>query len=225
MAFVAVTGLAAEASIARRAGLRTGAGGGDAARTEAAIARLLVAGATGLVSFGICGGLDPALASGTLLLASAVRDEAGAIYAVDDVWRDRLHRALGMAGMTPQAVELLGTADIVASPERKAILFRDHGAAAIDLESHLVARAARRRGLPVIVLRVVADAAVRRLPPAALLTLDEDGRPSYRAVLGSIANDPAQLPGLLRLALDTQRALAALRRAAAVLGRTVAERG
>jgi hypothetical protein len=36
-------------------------------------------------------------------------------------------------------------------------------------------------------------------------------------VLGSLARRPGQLPGLLRVALDTRRALAALRRAAPVL--------
>src|SRR5260370_41967985 len=60
----AVTGLAAEACIVRRIGWRAVAVGGDADRTRRAIAQLIAEGASALVSFGICGGADPALGAG-----------------------------------------------------------------------------------------------------------------------------------------------------------------
>ena len=219
MAPAAVTGLAAEAAIARAAGLHTVVGGGDAARTAAAVERVLGDGATALISFGICGGLDPALASGTLLLPRVARDEAGVVYDVDPIWRGRLERDLRGAGIVASTSAILGASGIAVSPADKAALFRQHGAAAVDLESHIVAAAARRRGVPFIVLRAIADDAARAVPPAALVGLGETGRPAYRAVLRSIARRPAQVPGLLRLALDTRRALTALRRAVSVLAR------
>jgi adenosylhomocysteine nucleosidase len=89
MPVAAVTGLAAEARIAREVGLRALAGGGDAARTAAAISRLIGEGATGLVSFGICGGLDPRLASGTMVLPRATRSEGGARRCVNEAWHAR----------------------------------------------------------------------------------------------------------------------------------------
>src|SRR5260370_19693468 len=73
----AVTGLAAEACIVRRIGWRAVAVGGDADRTRRAIAQLIAEGASALVSFGICGGLDPALGSGALILPHAVSSEDG----------------------------------------------------------------------------------------------------------------------------------------------------
>ncbi len=57
----AVTGLAAEAKVARRAGLIARPSGGIAAQTTASPRRLLREGAEALISFGIAGALAPAL--------------------------------------------------------------------------------------------------------------------------------------------------------------------
>src|ERR1700726_2301215 len=97
MAVAAVTGLAAEATIARQVGLRAVAGGGDAARTKAAIQQLLGEGVTGLVSFGICGGLDPALASGTVILPRAIQSETSERHPVDETWHAALATVLAAA--------------------------------------------------------------------------------------------------------------------------------
>lgn len=217
MQAAAVTGLAAEATIARRAGMRAVAAGGHPARTVAAITELIAAGATGLVSFGICGGLDPALASGRLLLPDAVRDESGERLAVDGAWRAAAAAAMRTAGLALGSGEMLGAAAAIATPERKRALFAATGAVAVDLESHLVARAAAAARLPFIVLRAVADPAGRSLPAAALAGLDASGRPAIARILRALARDPSQLGALLRLARDTGRALGALRRAAPAL--------
>lgn len=213
MPAAAVTGLAAEARIARRAGLAAAASGGEPARTRAAIQSLIAGGATSLVSFGICGGLDPTLAPGRLLLPEAVRDEGGVRLGVDPAWHARVAAALAARGLTVLTGDILGAERIVASAARKAALRRATGALAADLESHHLARAALAAGLPFLVLRAVADPADRALPPAALIELDSSGRPALAAVLLSLLRDPLQLPALLRVAEDTRRALRALDRA------------
>lgn len=210
MSVIAVCGLAAEARIAREAGLVAIAAGGDAALTIKQLQRV-VADATALVSFGITGGLDPALPSGALLLPSAVVTEGGERYAVDADWHAALCTTLAAAGRTAALGDTLGAAAIAATAATKAALFRATKALAVDLESHLAARAAQAAALPFVVLRVIADPAGRDLPPAALLTLDASGRPVIPAILRSLAAAPMQLPRLLRLALDTRRALAVLR--------------
>lgn len=221
MSLAAVTGLAAEAAIARRVGLQAATAGGDSARRAAIVAQLVAAGASGLVSFGICGGLDPALASGRLLLPLAVRDEAGARLRVDRAWHQAMAAALAEAGITVATGDLLGARTLVATPERKRAL-NAGGAIAVDLESHLVAQAAVAAGLPFLVLRAVADPAARRLPPAALLGLDAEGHAALGAVLGSLWRRPTQLLALLQIARETKAALRALRRAAPVLSHAVA---
>lgn len=218
MRAIAITGLAAEARVARRLGLRAVAAGGNADRTTAEIERLVAAGASGFVSFGICGGLDPALASGTMLLPAAARSETGERYAVDQAWHDALMATLRAAGLSVSTGDILGAAAIVHTPARKAALFRESGTVAVDLESHLVARAARAAEIPFVIVRAVADPAGRGLPAAALVGLDAEGRVALGAVLSSIARRPGQIPALLQVALDTRRALGALFRGARTLG-------
>jgi hopanoid-associated phosphorylase len=217
MSAAAVTGLLAEARIVRRAGLAVAAVGGDAARAAREAERLLAEGAAGLVSFGIAGGLDPALASGMLLLPRAVRGDGEERWEVESQWRRRLATTLATAGLAVSEGDLLGAGAVAASAEDKRALFQRTGAAALDLESHAVARVAARAERPFVALRALADPAGRDLPPAALVGLDAQGRPAVGPVLAALAKDPRQVAALFRLARDTQRALAALRRAVAVL--------
>ncbi|HEX7968634.1 MAG TPA: hypothetical protein VF502_10460 [Stellaceae bacterium] len=213
----AVTGLVAEARIARGMGWRAVAAGGREEGTRAAIARLIADGAAALASFGICGGLDPALRSGALILPHAVLGEDGDRYAVHAGLHRTLAAALEQAGIGAFTGDMLGAAAAADTPSRKATLHRQ-GGVAVDLESHLVAGAAAEARIPFIVLRAVADPAERALPPAALIGLDEEGRTALGPVLRSIARQPGQVSALLRLALDTHHALASLRRAARALG-------
>jgi hopanoid-associated phosphorylase len=213
----AVTGLAAEARIARRIGWRAIATGGDVERTRRAVAQFIAEGARALISFGICGGIDPALGPGALLLPPAVSAEDGRRHRVDAALRGRLASALGRAGVAAAGGDMLGAARAADTPLRKAELHRRSGAIAVDLESHLVAEAAVAAGIPFAVLRAVADPAERALPPAALIGLNAAGHPALGRILLSLAGQPAQLPALLQLARDTRRALAALSRAAAAL--------
>ena len=217
MATGAVTGLAAEAEIARDAGLVAAAGAGTPEGTERAIRRLIEQGVPGLVSFGIAGGLAPNLGNGTLIAPAAVRGLGGEAHWVDVEWHARLTRAAHAAGLPLVVGGILGAEAIAASAAEKARLREATHAIAVDLESHRVARAAERARLPFLVFRVIADTANRELPPAALVPLTKSGHPSVR-VLGSIAARPGQIPELLRLARETRSALEALRQGACALG-------
>jgi adenosylhomocysteine nucleosidase len=210
MQLAAITGLEAEARIARRAGLKAMASGGVATRTLALAKAFLDDGATALLSFGIAGALSPHLAAGTLLLPHAVIGEDGARQPVDEAWRARVAAVLQAAGARAEAGAILGASEPAASPLRKVELFRQTGAIAVDLESHLVARVAAEAKRPFLVLRAVADPASRALPPAAINGLDEHGAPALGRVLASVLRQPGQIPALVRLAGDTRQALFAL---------------
>jgi hopanoid-associated phosphorylase len=206
----AVTGLAAEAKVARRAGIIARPSGSIAAQTTAIAERLLSEGAEALISFGIAGALAPALTPGCLLVPRAVIDETGARYAVDSEWRTQISDALRHAGLRLDDGDLLGAREAAASPARKAELYRVTGAVAIDLESYLVAQAAARAYRPFLVLRAVSDSATQALPDAAVHGLAANGKPALGRVLLSVARDPRQIPALIKLAGDTRRALDAL---------------
>jgi adenosylhomocysteine nucleosidase len=197
-----VVGLAAEARIARGPGWSIAIGGGTAAGAGNAAQRLVNEGADALVSFGLAGGLDPALRPGAVIVPSAViaRDER---HATDP----DLSRMLG--GPMPHV--MLGADAIVASAAEKRRLRVATDAAAVDLESGAVARVAAMRGIPFAVLRAICDPAERALPPAALVALDTHGGIRAWRVLAAIAARPRQLPALLILAVDAAAAKRSLR--------------
>ncbi len=201
-----VVGLAAEARTARRLGHTVAIGGGGAAGAEQAARRLVAGGATALLSFGLCGGLDPALRPGALLIPRAVLDGATR-YAADPALAARF------GGITPHL--LLGGTQVAATAAEKRQLWDATGAAAIDLESGAVARVAAASGLPFAVVRAVCDSAGQDLPPAALIALDAKGAIGLTRLLASLAARPGQLPALLALARCAAAARRSLLRAVA----------
>jgi len=203
-----VTGFGAEAALL--GGRRVVMAGGRPGRALELARQLADEGATALVSFGIAGGLEPGLAPGTLLVGTSVWSEDGFLDC-DPAWAARLTGVLPQAHLAPIAA----ATDVVAAAAAKRALRQASGAMAVDLESWGVAQAAAERGLPFAVLRAIADPAHRALPPAAAEGLDDQGKVRLGAVLLSLAKDPRQLPGLIRIGLDTNAALKALAKAAA----------
>jgi adenosylhomocysteine nucleosidase len=213
---IVVCGLLAEGRIASGPGVRPIAGGGNAGQLASDIDRAIADGGTALVSFGLAGGLQPGIAHSTMVVASEVVtcDER---FVTDHAWTKRVVAAL------PKGVEgtVLGVDAPVTSAADKRVLHAATGAAAVDMESHIAARAAMRGGLPFAVVRVIADPFDRALPAAALIGMGDDGRPQLGAVLGSLARNPAQLPALLRVAADARKAMAALVECRRLLGPTL----
>ena len=166
----------------------------------------------GLVSFGLCGALDPALTVGDVLVADTVT-HGDDRWTADPAWGARLRTALPGARHGGIAA---GDA-IVGTPADKASLRRLTGAAAVDMESHAVAAAAQSSGLPFVALRVVSDAAGRVLPRAAQAGFKADGEPDIGAVIAALARRPWELPALIRVGMEAGTAFRALAGAAAAL--------
>ncbi|MGZ8995852.1 MAG: phosphorylase family protein [Rhodospirillales bacterium] len=218
-----IVGLASESRLLQGLpGLAVACSGASAERARTLTAQLLDAGCAALVSFGLAGGLDPALPSGALCLPGAVLTPAGTRLPVDTDWRERLLARIG--GMQDPSPLLMGRDEPVATPEQKRELFALTGAAAIDMESHAVAEVAARRDVPFLVIRAIADPADRRLPPWLGSVIGADGRPLPAALLGGLARNPADLVALIRLAGDSRRGLRTLRGVAAGAGTLLAFR-
>ena len=205
-----VVGMAAEARIARRLGWPVAVGGGTEPGARAAAERLLRQGATAFVSFGLAGGLDPALRPGMLVIPETVLVGDQRIPA-DAGLMQRLGGATGHV--------VLGAARVAATVAEKRNLHDRTGADAIDLESGAVALAAQAAGIPFAVLRAICDPAERTLPHAALIALDRQGAIGAGRMSASIIAHPRQVGALLRLAADAASARRALlRRVAALSG-------
>jgi len=177
---------------------------------------LVAGGATHLLSFGLAGGLDPALPPGTLLLPQRLLTPDGRSIPVDTAWHARALALL--APLHPIASPMVGTDDAIATAAAKAALFARTGASAVDMESHVLAAAAPQ--LPLLILRVVADSAEDALPPAALVGIKPDGSTDLTAVLRSVLRQPGQIPALMRLGKAAAKAEATLRAAVRLGGLT-----
>jgi adenosylhomocysteine nucleosidase len=129
-----------------------------------------------LISAGLCGGLDPALSRGDLVVPVSVLDDKGGRYPI----------TASLPGRKPHG-ELLTVAAIVATPEAKARLHLETGALAVDMESAPILAAARDRGWGAIVVRAVSDDARESLPAELLGVVDADGRVRLGRALAAIA--------------------------------------
>ncbi|MBV8752456.1 MAG: hypothetical protein JO328_06320 [Hyphomicrobiales bacterium] len=200
---VAVTSLALEARIALGPGVSVicSAGSQLAAALEAAVAR----GASGIISFGVAGGLSPRLRAGHWIVASAVRT-GQRLFPTDRAWTECLLKRLPAA----LHAEIVGVDAPVAECSEKRLLHSRTGAAAVDTESHITARIAAAHQIPFAACRAVIDAADARLPPAALVGLRPDGTADVAAVFRSVLQEPRQLPDLVRTGLDARIARATL---------------
>jgi len=205
-----VTGFAAEARVARLAGWPVAIGGGTTAGAVDAARALIEAGATGLVSFGLAGGLDPALAAGTLIVAEAVIVDGR-------TWRTDHGLNARLGGVTGHLC--LGLDRAAVSGAEKRHLRRETGAALVDMESGAIAEIATRAGVPFAVLRAVCDTAHRDLPHAALVALDGGGGLAFRRIVRSVLPRPSQIGALLGLARDAAAARGTLRARAIQIGR------
>lgn len=174
-------------------------------------------GAKALLSFGLSGGLDPTLAAGDAVLASAVVLPDGTRVETDPAWHAGLVRELeGRGGAATGAVA--GVDRVVATKAEKAALRLRTGAVAVDMESHAVARAAREAGVPLMAIRVTLDPANCALPSAALAGIGPSGQTRALPVLYRLLLKPWQGPALAALRRANREALDVLGRLAADLG-------
>ncbi len=175
---------------------RVAIGGGTYDGAVKAAEYLVGQGVTALISYGVAGGLDPALKPGALLSAAEVM-----------VGTEIIRANLNPTGIAQ--VRILGATEVVATVAEKAALWAKTGAACVDLESGAVALVARRHRLPFGVLRAICDPASRALPKAAITAL-KDGEIQFAKVILSLLRAPWQLPALLQLGNDARRARNAL---------------
>jgi adenosylhomocysteine nucleosidase len=208
---IAVTCLAFESRIA--AGPGVSVLHGNIPNLRAALDDAIGLGCSGIISFGIAGGLAPDLDPGAWVVASGVV-AARRRYPTDRDWARRLVHALGSA----VHADIAGVDDPVAEPADKRWLRNATASVAVDMESHIAAAAAEAHGLPFAACRVIIDPAHRSLPPAALIDLRPDGTPDIPAILWSILRQPWQLPELMRVAADARAAQVALREGRRRLG-------
>jgi len=205
-----VTGLVQEARIAAGPGMSVICSSSDPQQLRALLTVVDPSTIRGVISFGVAGGLDPALKPGDVVVATEVlagdtRWLAGLTLNEDLIASVALGRSRVVRG------GLAGVEPVVAARSVKAALRLETGAAAVDMESHIAAAYAADAGLPFAALRVIADPADRALPALAVTAIKANGDIDLRKVLSGVARNPMMLRALVSTGIDFNRALRSLR--------------
>jgi hopanoid-associated phosphorylase len=164
----------------------------------AAARRLLDAGATALVSWGMAGGLDPKLTAGTICLPRSVVTEDGGTFSTDHHWREILAAAVA-AHNSIEGGDLLTSPISIDDVAGKAAAYLRTGAVAVDMESSGVAAIAAAHRVPFIAIRVIVDTAADELPGAAVEAI-QSGRVRISRLIVGIVRRPRDIAPLMRLA-------------------------
>lgn len=205
-----VTGLVQEARIAAGPGMAVICSSSNPRQLRALLTVLDPEGIRGVISFGVAGGLDPALRSGDVVVATEVlagdaRWVAGLSLSDDLIARLTSGRRRVVRGC------LVGAEEVVTGQSCKAALHSETGAAAVDMESHIAAAYAAEAGLPFAALRVISDPAHRALPALARAAIKPNGQIDLATVLRGVVRNPRTLHALVSTGIDFNRALRSLR--------------
>lgn len=208
---VVATGFNREVATLRQSNVVVVAGGGDPVGLRAKIERA-AAGARGIASYGMCGALADGLQIGDWVVADRL---VGAIdLECDPSW------AAALAARLPGARRGGFFADgrMIDTVTEKLALGEQHGALAVDMESHVAGAVAAERGLPFAIVRCVSDGARHLLPHAITVSMRPDGGVDAWAMLRSLAGRPRQMADVARAAAGFARAMRALERGARRIG-------
>ena len=205
-----VTGLVQEARIAAGPGMAVICSSSDPRQLRALLATLDPVSFRGVISFGVAGGLDPALKSGDIVVATEVM-AGDARWLAGLALNDELVARLALGRRRVVRGGLAGVEQVIGARAGKAALWSETGAAAVDMESHIAAAYAEESGLPFAALRVISDPASRALPAIAMSAIKPNGDIDLRKVLRGVARNPMSLRALVSTGIDFNRALRSLR--------------
>jgi adenosylhomocysteine nucleosidase len=179
------------------------------AAAAAAAQALVDSGVSALMTFGMAGGLDPALKPGSVVIPCELLSSDGARYAACRSWRERVAAAVSPLCAVTEG-NLLTSTQAIDTPAEKAAALRSTGAAAVDMESAAVAEVAAKHNLPFIAVRVIVDTAADFLP-RAVVAASRAGRVQIGRLIGGLILRPREIAALLRLAQRHRIAMRSLR--------------
>jgi nucleoside phosphorylase len=155
-----------------------------------------------VLSCGFAGGLNPYLATGTVVFSTD--EDAG------------LTGPLLSAGACP--VRFHCHDRVAITVQEKRTLWEVTGADAVEMESQIIRAICRAHEIPSATIRVISDAANENLPLDFNVFMTAEQELSYARLIFALLGSPGKIPAMLRLQRQTQLAA---RRLAHVLSRVI----
>lgn len=173
-------------------------------RAREIVAQIATTPFAAIISAGCAGGLLPHVATGQLVLASAVymwsetSTRCLQCFPTDSCLLAQVRLAAARATIPVAEGTLLTSATPLCTPEEKLQHGQSVPAIAVDMESGVYAAFAQARGLPFLALRVILDPLELALPPVRSL-ITQKGKVRPLRVAAYMATHPHSLPMLVSL--------------------------
>ena len=213
---IVATGFTREVRTVEGPGVVAIAGGGIAERLEERLDAAARAGAAGIISYGLTGGLADGLAIGDWVVGSRLR---GAIdHDCHPAWRDAIAARLPGARIGA----FFADGRMIDTIAEKRALGVDHDALAVDMESHVAARVARAHGLPFAIVRIISDEVDHLLPHAITVSMRPDGGFDRTRMRASLAAAPDQMRDVVQTMAQFGAGFRGLRSGAKRMGERLA---
>jgi Phosphorylase superfamily len=188
--------------------------GSGAIAAEALRTRLADQPADIVVIAGVCGGLDPSLSAGGLILARSVAYGGSTLLTPPGALLTKARLALRAAGASFATSGLLTVDTPVATREAKAALWNADGVAGVDMETYPLVEAATAASVAWLGLRAVVDPLGQSLPQPLR---QWRGEAQEGQIARELALRPQDWPATIQLGLALRRATRSLSRATAAL--------
>ena len=213
---ILATGFTREVRTVEGPGIVAIAGGGVAERLEERLGAAARAGAAGIVSYGLTGGLADGLRIGDWVVGSRI---AGGIdHDCDPAWRDAI--AARLPGS--RVGGFFADGRMIDTIAEKRALGVNHGALAVDMESHVAARVAKAHGLPFAIVRIISDEIDHLLPHAITVSMRPDGGFDRTRMRASLAAAPNQMRDVVQTMAQFAAGFRGLRTGARLMGERLA---
>jgi adenosylhomocysteine nucleosidase len=156
------------------------------------------------IASGLSGSLRPTYAPGEVLAARLVADVKDSRLLHSDA---ELVARAEVSGATIVEKFLVSDQVISTAHEKSAL---SASGDAVDMESLYILAAAAQRGIRSVAIRAISDGVDSNLPLDFDTVFNERGAVSIPKVIGQVMRKPGRIPGLLRLANESERAATAL---------------
>ena len=138
----------------------------------------------GVISWGVAGAIDPKLNVGDILISETVLYNDNK-YTSSLSWLNKINQELQNNYSFINSGVIATIQEICSSIEKKASLFENTGASAVDMESGAIAELAQSENIDYLILRVISDNANTVIPDVVIDYTDHLGRPDLYPFLFS----------------------------------------